>query len=88
MKKILLALLISAAFYKPGFGQVQNNQPDISIIPQPVSVSLQKGYFLLKPQAAAILADKNAADVAAFLSELPHEDYGFPIKNNERKCFR
>jgi hexosaminidase len=85
MKKIILVCLATVTFYKPGFGQVQNNPPGISIIPQPVSVSVQKGYFLLKPETAIISADKSAADVASFLSELLHENYGFPVKNNVTK---
>lgn len=84
MKKIILVCLATVTFYKPGFGQVQNNLPDISIIPQPVSVSLQKSYFLLKPQTAIISADKYAADVADFLSNLLHQIYGYSLKNESR----
>ncbi|MBS1738755.1 MAG: family 20 glycosylhydrolase [Bacteroidetes bacterium] len=59
----------------------------ISVIPQPVSVSTQNGYYLLTPQAAGISADKNAADVADFLSCLLHHNYGYFLSGQSGKAF-
>jgi hexosaminidase len=65
------------------FAQSPGGKDTISIIPQPVSVFLQKGYFLLKPQMVVISADKNAADVADFLSELIHHNYGYSYNSSQ-----
>ena len=78
MKKLILFLL-AIILYCAGYTQPVNEQNNISIIPQPVSVSLQKGYFLLTPQTTVISADKNAGEVANFLSELLHHNYGYSI---------
>lgn len=84
MQKIILFLFLSI-IYLNGYSQSRGEKDSLSIIPQPVSVSLQKGYFLLKPQAATISADKNAADVAVFLSNLLHQVYGYSLKNDSRQ---
>jgi hexosaminidase len=82
MKKLILFLIISI-IYCNVFAQSPGGKDTISIIPQPVSVFLQKGYFLLKPQTVAISADKNAADVADFLSELIHHNYGYSYNSSQ-----
>ena len=82
MKKLILFLVISI-IYCNVFAQSPGDKDTISIIPQPVSVFLQKGYFLLKPQTVAISADKNAADVADFLSELIHHNYGYSYNSSQ-----
>lgn len=84
MKKLILFLVIST-IYCNAFAQSPGGKDTISIIPQPVSVSLQKGYFLLKPETAVISADKNAADEADFLSELLHHTYGYSYSINQGK---
>ncbi len=84
MKKLILFLFISI-ICSNDYAQSVNRKDSISIIPQPVSVSLQKSYFLLKPQTAIILADKNAANVANFLSNLLHQVYGYSLKNDSRQ---
>lgn len=82
MKRIILVFFVSAFFYKVAFAQSGNNRPKICVIPQPVSVDLHDGYFLLKPETSVISFDKSAAAVASFLSDLLHENYGFSIKDN------
>ncbi|HEY5393614.1 MAG TPA: glycoside hydrolase family 20 zincin-like fold domain-containing protein, partial [Hanamia sp.] len=84
MKKIFLSFLICISYCNI-FSQSMGEKDVISIIPQPVSLTIQKGNFLLKPETAIISADKSAADVASFLSELLHENYGFSVKNIEEK---
>ena len=81
MQKIVFVFLISQIFYKPCLAQSQVNLSEVSVIPQPVSLELHPGYFLLNAQTTVISADKGAAAVAVFLSELIHENYGFSLKN-------
>ncbi|MGN6539597.1 MAG: beta-N-acetylhexosaminidase [Ginsengibacter sp.] len=85
MKRIIFVFFASTIFCIVGFAQTENNQPKICVIPQPVSVDLHDGYFLLKPETSVISFDKSAADVASFLSSLLHENYGFSVKNNGEK---
>lgn len=81
MKRLILFLFISL-IYCNGYTQLSNEQDKISIIPQPVSVSLQKGYFLLKPDVAIIPLDNNSSEPVSFLSELFYHSYGFRVKQN------
>ena len=85
MLKIIFAFLISLIFYKPGIAQSKNNSPEVSVIPQPVSLVLHSGYFSLNATTAIISADKGATNVASFLAELLHENYGFSVKNDAGK---
>jgi len=84
MKKIILSFLISI-IYCTGYAQSAGSKDAISIIPQLVSVSLQKGYFLLKPEMAGISADAAPKGVAAFLSNLLLQFYKPNVKFNARK---
>ncbi|MEO8819768.1 MAG: family 20 glycosylhydrolase [Ginsengibacter sp.] len=84
MKKIIFLFLISVTFYRNGFSQHENNQR-ISVIPQPVSVSLHSGYFLLNPKTAGISADKDAKEVADFLSDLLLQYQTIPATSNFEK---
>jgi hexosaminidase len=77
MKKLIFYFL-ACLVCSNGYSQ-STNDSEVSIIPQPVSVSLQKGDFTLTPGKSVISADKNSSDVASFLSQLFHEYYGFPI---------
>ena len=82
MKKNLIILFFLQFFY--GIGSAQNSKKEnpFHIIPKPVSVSLEKGEFLIKPQTVVISANKNAADVANFLSELLHRNFGYSLSSN------
>jgi len=84
MKNFLLFLFLSI-FCCNSYSQSSGEQGSLSIIPQPVSVSLQKGYFLLKPDVMVISSDQNASDVASFLSELLYHSYSFPVKQSDKK---
>ena len=84
MKKLVILLVTSFAI-SYGYSQTRGIGDSVFIIPRPVSFTLQKGYFILKPETAIISAGKNATDVSSFLSELLHENYGFSIKNNREK---
>ncbi|HET7117115.1 MAG TPA: family 20 glycosylhydrolase [Hanamia sp.] len=86
MQKIILFLSLSI-IYLNGYSQSRGKKDSLSIIPQPVSVSLEKGYFLLKPDVAVISSDKSASDVASFLSELLYHSYDFHVKQNGTKNF-
>lgn len=83
--KILIILFVAFCLNGYGYSQTNRTNDPVSIIPEPVSLTIQKGYFLLKPEPAIISADKSAADVASFLSELLHENYGFSVKNTTSK---
>ena len=84
MKKFIVYLFLSI-IYCNSYSQSFDGKDSISIIPQPVSVSLQKGYFLLTSQTAIISADKTGADVADFLSNLLHQVDGYSLKNDSRQ---
>ena len=84
MKKLVILLVTSFAI-SYGYSQTRGIGDSVFIIPRPVSFTLQKGYFILKPETVIISAGKNATDVSSFLSELLHENYGFSIKNNREK---
>lgn len=79
MKKLFLFLFIFVLCCR-GYGQTLASRDSISIIPQPVSVILQKGHFSLSPETAIISADKNTSDIKAFLSELIFQTCGFAVK--------
>ncbi len=79
MKKLVLFLFISV-IYCDAYSQSAGEKNSISIIPQPVSVSLQKGSFSLSKETAIIAADKNSAEITSFLSELIDHSYGFPAR--------
>ena len=79
MKKLVLFLFISV-IYCDAYSQSAGEKNSISIIPQPVSVSLQKGSFSLSKETAIIALDKNSAEIASFLSELLDHSYGFPAR--------
>ena len=84
MKKIIL-FLFTSIIYCNVYSQAFEGNEKISIIPQPVSVSMQKGYFLLDPQNAVISSDNYASDVASFLSELLYQSYDFHVKKSNIK---
>jgi hexosaminidase len=69
VKKLIICLFVSI-IYCNGYAQSYDSKDVISIIPQPVSVAAQKGYFLFKPQSVVISADASSREVAAFLSDL------------------
>lgn len=74
MKKIIFILFICMA-HRHGYAQTVKENQTVSIIPQPVSLSIQKGTFIFNPESATISADKEAADVASFFSELIRNGY-------------
>lgn len=86
MKKLIAYFLTTIICYY-GHAQSVMDSAIISVLPQPVSVSTQNGYYLLTPQAAGISADKNAADVADFLSCLLHHNYGYFLSGQSGKAF-
>lgn len=74
MRKLII-FLFALSICCNGYSQ-SSGDTEISIIPQPVSVLLQKGYFILNPGKTVISADKNSSDIASFLSNLLHDYYG------------
>jgi len=86
MKKFFTYLFISF-IYCNGYSQLVPVKNDISIIPQPVSLVLQKGYLSLNPKRAVISCDKESSEVASFLSETFHNYYGYFLKNNTGSAF-
>jgi len=86
MKKLILPFFISI-IYCNSYSQSFDGNDGISIIPQPVSVSLQKGYFPLRPGVSVISSGYGSSDIASFLSELLYHSYGFHVKQNSAKNF-
>lgn len=91
MKNIILFLILSTIYFN-GYSQSAGEKDSISIIPQPVSVSLQEGYFSFKPGGVVISSDNSSSDIASFLSELLYHlsellyhSYGFHVKQNGAK---
>jgi hexosaminidase len=85
MKKLIICFFISI-IYCNGYTQSFGGNDSISIIPEPVSISAQKGYFSLKPDMEIISSGDNSADLASFLSELLYHSYGFKVKQNGEKA--
>ncbi len=83
MRKYIL-LFIAWVICNNCMAQLRDQNDAVSILPKPVSVSFQKGYFAINPAATAITADKKAAELAAFLSDLLHQHYGYALTYNER----
>jgi hexosaminidase len=79
MKKIILFFCISIICYS-GYSQEKNR---ISIIPQPVSVSLQKGQFVLNDQTPIIADEEASSDIAPLLVVMLHQSFGFPVSKRE-----
>ena len=86
MKRLILYLSATILYFTV-YAQPANEPEKISIIPQPVSISLQKGAFLLTPKMVKISADENAADVADFLSGLLRHNYGYSLSGQSGKAF-
>ena len=56
MKKTILLFLTALCLSAFSFAQANNQQGKIHIIPEPVSVNLQKGNFLLKPNTSVVVS--------------------------------
>jgi hexosaminidase len=79
MKKIILFFSISTIYYT-GYSQDKNG---ISVIPQPVSVSLQKGQFVLNNQTYIIGENKASSDIASLLAVMLNQSFGFPVSKKQ-----
>ncbi len=66
----LIILFVSAIIYSNSFAQSGFNKDSLSLLPEPVSVSLEKGNFLLNLQTVAIVADKESAEVTKIFTEI------------------
>ena len=87
MKKyalLFIVCVIGNVCMAPLFAQ----RDTLSILPKPVSVSLQKGYFSFNPRTATIAADQKCADIASFLASVFHHKYGYDLKNNSVNVLR
>jgi hexosaminidase len=76
MKKSLLVLFLLQFFLCISFAQNFKKKHPFHIIPKPVSVSLEKGAFVLNGQTS-VIADSKSADMAFLLAQMLNESFGF-----------
>lgn len=84
MKKSLLVLFFLQFFFCISFAQDLKRENPFHIIPQPVSVSLQKGAFVLNDQTR-VVTDSKSSDIASLLAQMLNESFAFhfvPTKEN------
>src|SRR6185437_11576928 len=78
MKKTML-LLLTGCIYSFGFGQV-------NIIPEPVSVTVQEGYFQLRSNTSVVVEGSAAWDVAKFFTEMLNTPTGYHLLAKKDKA--
>ncbi len=83
-----MLLLVAWIIWNNCTAQISVPNYALSILPKPVSVSLQQGYFLFNPRTAIISADTKSAGIASFLSDLFHHKYGYDLKNKSENVLR
>src|SRR5690242_20642312 len=76
MKKGLLVLLFFQFFLNISFAQDFKKEDPFHIIPKPVSVSLDKGAFILNDQTR-VVADSTSSDISVLLVQMLNESFGF-----------
>ena len=76
MKKFILILIC--------FGYVSANCQQLSIIPQPVESSLQKGKFILSPATVIVLSEDGLNPSVNFLNSYLKTYYGFTLKTAKK----
>ena len=79
MKRVIIILSLIFT-YGYGYAQTVSANSTVSIIPKPVSFSLQKGSFKFYPGSVIISADKESAEVASFFSQLIRNGHAYKIK--------
>ncbi|HEY5393662.1 MAG TPA: family 20 glycosylhydrolase [Hanamia sp.] len=79
MKKTILLLLTALCICTFSFAQANNKQNGLHIIPEPVSVTLQEGYFSLKPNTSVIVESSTAQDVATLFTKMLNTPTGFHL---------
>jgi hexosaminidase len=77
MNKFLI-VLVSLCFYTPLYAQV-------NIIPQPVSLKMGTGKFIVNSGTQIVLADKSLDKQAAFLNDFLQKFYGFKLAVKPKK---
>jgi hexosaminidase len=76
MKKRLLVLFFLVFFSCISFAQNLKKANPFHIIPEPVSVSLQNGAFVLNDETD-VITDSKSADIASLLAQMLNESFGF-----------
>lgn len=76
MKKSFLVLFFLVFFFCISFAQNLKNANPFHIIPEPVSVSLQNGAFVLNDETH-VIADPKSSDIASLLAQMLNESFGF-----------
>jgi hexosaminidase len=76
MKKRLLVLFFLQFFFCISFAQNLKTENLFHIIPEPVSISLQKGAFVLNDETR-VVADSKSSDIASLLAQMLNESFGF-----------
>jgi hexosaminidase len=76
MKRLFASVAISFSLVSLGFAQ----KKEISIIPNPLSVSYEAGSFTLRKNTKIVLRDEGSAVSAIVLNEYLSKKYGFKLK--------
>ena len=76
MKKSLLVLFFLQFFFFISFAQNLKKENPFHIIPEPVSLSWQKGAFVLNAQSR-VVADSKSSGIASLLAQMLNESFGF-----------
>lgn len=92
MKKIICLLLLgitgSNCVIAQSARQTIFSSEKLHIIPEPVSVTVRKGEFKLKPDTRIIATDSKAGEVAAMLAESLNKPTGYQLKININNTHR
>lgn len=83
MTRFILLWLLLAVGYNC-YAQSSNRNINVHIIPEPVSIAMQPGYFSLTP-GAGIAADIKSAETAGFLADLLRDNYGLNVQSKANK---
>jgi hexosaminidase len=85
MKASLILFLFVLVVIR-GVGQPYNQGREsvLHIVPEPVSLQIEAGHFILNDKTALVVADKKALDVAELFRHLCRESTGFALPVRER----
>lgn len=83
MKKLILLWLLWTVGYNC-YAQSSNRNNNVHLIPEPVSITMQRGYFSLNLNTN-IAADIKSAETAGFLAGLLQDNYGLKIQSKTNK---
>jgi hexosaminidase len=85
MKKTTLLLLTVLCISTFGFAQDNQQQTELHIIPEPVSINLQKGFFSLKSNTSVIVEDSKMLELATLFTKMLNAPTGYHLSAKKGK---